>query len=241
MLIWLHERPLDRAKSYLLKHTTQVVRAEVEEIAHQIDLETLERVPAETLGLNDIGQVAVRTHRPLFVDAYDDNRVTGAFILIDSLTNDTVAAGMVLGPGATSKARGAPSGERGERTHVSPTERRARLGHGAVALVVPPSGDASAWARAFAIERHLFDHGVLATALVDEATGTRGNRDHRDRIDVATALVRAGVVVVCVLDDGEAQALAAQSIPLYVLPAASVDDGAEALRVLTAGGVLGER
>jgi len=234
MLIWLHERPLDRAKSYLLKHTTQVVRAEVEEVVHQIDLETLEPVPVETFGLNDIGQVAVRTHRPLFVDAYADNRATGAFILIDSLTNDTVAAGMVLEPGATSKARAAP-GLGGERTHVSPTERRARLGHGAMALVVPASGDAFARARAFAIERHLFDHGILATALVDDATGKR------DKRDVAAALVRAGVVVVCVLDEGEARALAAQSIPLYALPAASGDDGAEALRVLTAGGVLGKR
>jgi sulfate adenylyltransferase large subunit len=236
-LIWLHERPLDRAKSYLLKHTTQVVRAEVEEVAHQIDLETLERVPAATLGLNDIGQVAVRTHRPLFVDAYADNRATGAFILIDSLTNDTVAAGMVLEPRATSEARGAPSDERGERverTHVSPTERRARLGHGAMALVVPASAEARA--RAFAIERHLFDHGVLAAALVDGTTGARGR-------DLAAALVRAGVVAVCVLDEGDAQALAAQSLPLYALaaPEASVDDGAEALAALTEAGVLGAK
>jgi hypothetical protein len=70
---------------------------------------------------------------------------------------------------------------------------------------------------------------------VDDATGKR------DKRDVAAALVRAGVVVVCVLDEGEARALAAQSIPLYALPAASGDDGAEALRVLTAGGVLGKR
>ena len=96
MVVWLHERPLDRAKSYLLKHTTQTVRTEVEAVRFQVDLETLESVPAERLGLNDIGRISLAAHRPLFVDPYVKNRATGAFILIDEATNDTVAAGMVL-------------------------------------------------------------------------------------------------------------------------------------------------
>ncbi len=142
-------RSIGVRKSYLLKHTTQTVRAEVESIGFQIDLESLEHTKAEALRLNDIGQVTLRTHRPVFVDALaGTNRATGAFILIDSLTNDTVAAGMILEPSA---ARARPLARADfDHTQVSPSERRERLGH----LRRPPSscssekGDAEGQARA---------------------------------------------------------------------------------------------
>ena len=69
----------------------------------------------------------IRTHRALFFDPYEKNRRTGAFILVDSLTNNTVAAGMIVGSEA---AKGVPAGERSLHTQVSPAERRQRLGHG---------------------------------------------------------------------------------------------------------------
>ncbi|HEY3497100.1 MAG TPA: sulfate adenylyltransferase subunit CysN, partial [Polyangiaceae bacterium] len=96
MLVWMSESPLDRQKSYLLKHTSQRVRAEIEQVAYTTDLESLEQTPATRLVLNDIGRVTVTCHRPIFYDPYRQNRATGAFILIDSLTNNTVAAGMIL-------------------------------------------------------------------------------------------------------------------------------------------------
>jgi sulfate adenylyltransferase subunit 1 (EFTu-like GTPase family) len=80
----------------LLKHLTQTVDAVVEGIDDQVDIHTLERGPAPAeLGLNDIGRVRLRMRRPLVTDPYATNRVTGAFILIDEATNDTVAGGMV--------------------------------------------------------------------------------------------------------------------------------------------------
>src|SRR5439155_1734317 len=123
MVVWMHERPLDRAKSYLLKHTTQTVRAEIEKVAFAVDLESLAELPAPGLGLNDIGRVSIRTHRPVFIDAYRDNRVTGAFILIDSLTNDTVAAGMIL---EASAARAEDARGAGARDRTAKREVRAR-------------------------------------------------------------------------------------------------------------------
>jgi sulfate adenylyltransferase large subunit len=75
MMVWLNETPLDTGKSYLLKHTTQVVRAEVAAVRHHVDLETLEEVAADGMGLNDIGRVTVRCHRPVFFDAYQKNRL----------------------------------------------------------------------------------------------------------------------------------------------------------------------
>ncbi len=172
MLVWMHERALDPTKTYLLKHTTQIVRAEIEEVEYVVDLETLGHTKppdrASPLALNDIARVRVRARRPLFIDAYKADRITGSFILIDSLTNDTVAAGMIE-PAA---ARAAAIGEsRSERTQVSARERHERLGHSGAVLVLAPtdaSRGAQLLATAFATERTLFDHGLLAT-VVDSA------------------------------------------------------------------------
>jgi bifunctional enzyme CysN/CysC len=81
-----------------LKHLTHTAEAVVDAIDDVVDVETLERgsAPAE-LALNDIGQVRLRTRRPLLADPYARNRATGAFILIDSSSNDTVAGGMISG------------------------------------------------------------------------------------------------------------------------------------------------
>jgi bifunctional enzyme CysN/CysC len=165
-LVWMSERPLDRLKSYLLKHTTQLVRAEIEHVAHTVDLESLEPTAASRLELNDIGQVTVACHRPLFYDSYRRNRSTGAFILIDSLTNNTVAAGMILddepAPPAESEARGRFEWP---HTHVSPAERNERLGQKGAAVWLtglPASGKS---AIAYALERRLFDSGRVAMVI----------------------------------------------------------------------------
>ena len=145
---------------YLLKHTTQVTRAFVDELVAAIDLDTLEDRPTETLGLNDIGRVHLRSTRPLVFDPYLQNRTTGAFILIDSVTNDTVAAGMILG---------AESGAAAEVTsEISGAERKARLGHaGAVIRLVAPR-QARADVFAYALERRLFDLGHLPVVTRDQ-------------------------------------------------------------------------
>lgn len=172
-VVWMSERPLDPDRSYLLKHTTQLVRARVEQVHAVVDPETLDprppasNAPHAVLGLNDIGRISVRTQRPIFHDAYAKNRGSGAFILIDSLTNDTVAAGMILGAPEAASARG--DAPRGERTQVSPAERRARLGQsGAAVTVALPSLD-DARALAWVLERQLFDVGRVAFALPGEA------------------------------------------------------------------------
>ncbi|HWE80211.1 MAG TPA: sulfate adenylyltransferase, partial [Gaiellaceae bacterium] len=80
-----------------VKHTTRASRAIVEELVSVVDMHTLEdQLAPARLELNDLGVVRLRLAEPLAVDAYTRNRATGAFILIDEATNDTVAAGMVL-------------------------------------------------------------------------------------------------------------------------------------------------
>jgi len=103
-ICWMHPRPLQRGKKYWLKHTTNMVQAVVTEIEHRIDMATLEpqAAPAE-LVLNDIGEIQLRTAKPLVFDGYATNRLTGSFILIEQGTNATVAAGMLMPPGEVVK------------------------------------------------------------------------------------------------------------------------------------------
>ena len=153
--VWLSERPLDPGRAYLLKHTTRLVPARVESVRWRLDPETLEEQPAARLELNELGRIVVRCMRPVASDAYADNRATGAFILIDALTNDTVAAGTVVESASGEGAREAPA----EAQPISSEERRARLGHRA-AVVLADDGRAAA-----TLERFLFDRGCAVTVV----------------------------------------------------------------------------
>ena len=94
-LCWLGDAEARPGGRYVLKHAARSVRARLDAIEHRLDLERLERVPADALALNDLARVRLRLGEPLAADPYDACRATGAFILIDEATNDTVAAGMV--------------------------------------------------------------------------------------------------------------------------------------------------
>ncbi len=92
---WLGDAPARPGGRYLLKHTTRTVRARLDAIGHRIDVATLEREPATELALNDLGEVSLRLGEPVMADPYEEVRATGAFILLDAATNETVGAGMV--------------------------------------------------------------------------------------------------------------------------------------------------
>ncbi len=94
-LVWMDAEPLDLSRSYLLKHTSQTVKASIRAIQHRVNMQNLEPEQAATLELNSIGVVEVETTRPLFLDTYAAQRTTGSFILIDPVSHATVAAGMV--------------------------------------------------------------------------------------------------------------------------------------------------
>ncbi len=98
---WMAEKPLEPRAKLAIKHTTRTVRAIVDELVSVVDIHTLEDQPSpERLELNEIARVKLRLSEPLAVDLYAENRTTGAFILIDESTNDTVAAGMILAASA---------------------------------------------------------------------------------------------------------------------------------------------
>ncbi|MCL4315389.1 MAG: sulfate adenylyltransferase subunit CysN [Gammaproteobacteria bacterium] len=95
MLCWMSEEPLHPGRKYLIKHTTHTVKALLPEIEYKVDMNTLEHAPVQELKMNDIARVRVKVQKPLLCDAYRANRATGAFIVIDEHSNNTVAAGML--------------------------------------------------------------------------------------------------------------------------------------------------
>jgi sulfate adenylyltransferase subunit 1 len=96
MLCWLSEAPLDARRKYLIRHTTRETKAVLAGIEFRMDINSIERQPAEQLAMNDIAQVSFKLAQPIFADRYADNRGTGAFIVIDESTNNTVGAGMIV-------------------------------------------------------------------------------------------------------------------------------------------------
>jgi len=97
MVCWMDETPLRRKGRYAIKHTTRSARVVVDDLEHRVDVNTLDHEHADQLALNELGRVRLRCSAPLIVDSYARNRTTGSFILIDEASNDTVAAGMIIG------------------------------------------------------------------------------------------------------------------------------------------------
>ena len=94
-LVWMDEEPMDRGKQFFLKVNTNTTRATISAIDYRIDVNTMEHLEGKDFKLNEIGQVQITTAKTLFFDAYKQNRATGAFILIDPITNNTCAVGMI--------------------------------------------------------------------------------------------------------------------------------------------------
>ena len=95
-IVWMHDEPLYPGRPYLLKIGARSVPASVTEIKHKEDINTQQKLAAKTLALNDIGVVNIETQAPVAFDPYDENRATGAFIIIDRLSHQTVGAGMIM-------------------------------------------------------------------------------------------------------------------------------------------------
>ncbi|SFW77611.1 adenylyl-sulfate kinase [Amycolatopsis australiensis] len=98
LVCWFSERSsLRPGASYVIRHTTTETRGSVERLEYRLDVTTLHRCAADSLALNDIGRIRLRTRAPLLFDPYRRNRATGGFLLVDEYTGDTVAAGMITG------------------------------------------------------------------------------------------------------------------------------------------------
>lgn len=95
MICWLAEQPLDPARKYILKHTTRMLKGQISQIDYLVNVNTLEHEAADTLAMNEIAKVSMKIQQPIVFDSYARNRATGSFIVIEEVTNNTVAAGMI--------------------------------------------------------------------------------------------------------------------------------------------------
>ena len=96
MLVWMAEEPLQRSKQYIIKQTTNKAPGLITDVRYRVDVNTLHREETDQLALNEIGRCAFELEKPIAFDPYRKNRASGAFIVIDRLTNNTVGAGMIL-------------------------------------------------------------------------------------------------------------------------------------------------
>jgi sulfate adenylyltransferase large subunit len=188
-LVWMDQRPLERNRRYLLKHTSQTVPAFVSSLEYRTDVATLAHQPAETLEMNGIGVVRIDLLRSIALDLYGENRSTGAFILIDAESNGTVAAGMITSASPVKTAGGLLHD--GAWGPVTAGEREARWGHrGAVLELSGPN----AWIDS--IERSLF---IIGVASVRMAADNENFLLHPSLLEIATRLqVQSGLLTLIV-------------------------------------------
>jgi len=158
-VVWMNEGALLPGKLYDFKHTTRLLSGQVTAIHHKIDVNTLATSPAPTLELNEIARCDLRFNQQIGFDPYRENAATGAFIIIDRLTNVTVGAGMI------------ESGDRIVRKtdrnqgHVRREERVARFGQQPVTVIFTGLSGAGKTTLAHALERRLFDMGRVCSVL----------------------------------------------------------------------------
>ena len=167
MLVWMSEQPLNPARPYLIKHTTQQFTATVSAVRYKVNVNTLAEEASDRLELNELGCVSLETTRPLFFDAYKNNRSTGSFILIDPISNTTVAAGMIEEPPRESSADRAAREALLEldlqATRLTPAERFARNGHHPATVWLAARREL-----AYMLERNLFQRGCHVHVVAED-------------------------------------------------------------------------
>jgi bifunctional enzyme CysN/CysC len=171
-IVWMAENALAPGKQYTIKLATRSVSGSIAMIHYRIDVNTLEHHDATELHLNEIGSCTVSVNAPVVFDPYLSHKGTGAFIIIDRLTNGTVGAGMITGS----------TGEESLQP-VSPEERAARFSQKATAVAL--SG-ANCKEIAYQLERKLFDNGHATTVLETQDTS------------LIEAIKNAGLMGICV-------------------------------------------
>jgi len=161
-LVWMIEQPLLPGKLYDFKLGTKTVSGKVSTLQHRIDVNTLEKSPAPSLELNEIGRCTISVDKTVCIDNYEANRSTGAFIVIDRLTNVTVGAGMIHTAGSESSVQAQASNS---TQHVTREERADRYGQKPVTVMFVGISGAGKTTLAHALERRLFDMGRVSTVL----------------------------------------------------------------------------
>ncbi|MEG1616886.1 MAG: sulfate adenylyltransferase subunit CysN [Bacteroidales bacterium] len=181
MLVWMDEEAMDPRKQFYIKHTTNMTKARIDEIRYKVDVNTLEQSKIDRLSLNEIGRVVLTTNKPLLFDSYKKNKSTGSFILIDPITNNTSAVGMII---EKLNNKDLPSrindmnrelAQEG-KSLISSKEREDRFGQKGQTLWITGLAGSGKRELAYILERRLFDEGK--TAVVLDGSSVRAGLSH---------------------------------------------------------------
>jgi bifunctional enzyme CysN/CysC len=215
MVVWMAEKPFTPGRSYWLKQTTRTVSGEIAALHYSVDVNTLEKRPATQLAMNEVGHVRLSLTQPLAYDPYKLNAATGAFILIDRLTNNTVGAGMILEPQDRGGAHGdhwhqvsALTRLKQRTSQVTTDERVGRFGHKPVTILLTGLTGSGKASIAYALERKLWDAGRAVTVLYGQTmrqglcrdlgfTADDRSENLRRSAEVARILNDAGLITIC--------------------------------------------
>jgi len=212
MLVWMDETPMDSSKQFIIKHTTQKVKARIDKIRYEIDVNTTHRSNSEALELNQIGRVVLTTSRPLLFDSYRKNRQTGSFVLIDPLTNNTCAVGMIVDRIDAEKLPSriaSRSGKALDRSLITSEEREKQLEQKPKTYWITGLHASGKNELAYKLEHTLFDQGKtvvvldghqLRATLNQELGFEKVDRDENLRrvAEIAKLLNDQGLIVIAV-------------------------------------------
>lgn len=171
MVVWMDDEPMVPGKQYIFKQASKTTTGTISTLRYQVDVNTLHRKDAPTLKLNEIGRCALSLSEPICYDGYRRNKNTGALIVIDRISNITVAAGMILdrasGDRRVDHWDDVPQSDRlhDEQSGVTEDERRARFGQQPVTVLLTGLSSAGKSTIAYALERRLFEAGRAVMVL----------------------------------------------------------------------------
>ncbi len=201
MVVWMDEEPLMPGRPYVFKHTTRTVPGAISSLRYRVDVNTLHRVSAEDLKLNEIGRCTITLSQPIPFDAYRRNRSTGALIIIDRITNRTVASGMILDRSSRDDpydhwdADPVSDSLQTEPSHVTEAERQGRAGHAPLTLLLTGLTASGKTTIAYALERRLFDSGHACAVLDGQNMRAGISRDLGFTFEERSENVRRGAEV----------------------------------------------
>ncbi|MCW5827834.1 MAG: sulfate adenylyltransferase subunit CysN [Deltaproteobacteria bacterium] len=204
MLVWMADEPMVPGRQYAAKHTTRITNAIINTLHYRVDVNTMERQQGSTLSLNEIGRCGVTFSDPIAWDPYAKNRTTGAFIIIDRLTNVTVGAGMILDPEIGDPYSGGarldtgPDRARSGIVPVTSEERAARFGQQPVTVLLTGYAGSGKRSIAKALERRLFDMGRAVLAIDGDGNYSNLDQSLADSAKLAAGLGQAGFITLLV-------------------------------------------
>ena len=221
-IVWLNADALLPGKSYLFKHTSQTIPGQIDSLRYRVDVNTLHRSPAPELQLNEIGRCSITLSQSIYFDAYKRNRSTGAFIIIDRLTNATVGAGMITDrdtarPKAAWESTEQDSAKTESMTEVNTQERSARFGQSPATILFTGLTGTGKSTIARAVERALFDQGRAVMVLDGEKMRNGVNQDLGYSIEDRSENLRRSAHIARIMNDAGLICLAA-----FVAPSESI-------------------